>query len=321
MIHISTPFSLGQQFLIRKTTRLPLLKTIREVIINRLIGVLFLMISVAGKAQTILNTGDIAIVGVNSTNPDKFSFVILKNITTNTVINFTDNGFTAGATARTGEGFLTFTTQTNYSAGTVFTWINRSVVASDWNSNSPSSFSFNTSGDQLFAFTGATSNWATQAGITLLFGINYGTALSSTSSASNTVQPIALTSNYFLNLPSSSASNNYFANGSSSVSSVTISGSAPGLLSSFVEATKWFTQSNSTGAATFPTLFITVQWPVDASTSSSGGSVSPSGTTFVNNGASQTYTVTPDPGFIISNVLVDGSSIGAVNNYTFNNVI
>src|SRR6266705_2940767 len=138
MIHISTPFSLRQQFLVEKTTRLLQLKTILEAIINRLIGVLLLMISVAGKAQTVLNTGDIAIVGVNSTNPDKFSFVILKNITTNTVINFTDNGFTADATARTGEGFLTFTAQTNYSAGSVFTWINGSAVVSDWNSNNPS---------------------------------------------------------------------------------------------------------------------------------------------------------------------------------------
>ena len=321
MINISTPFSLRREFLFEKITRLPLLKTIPETIIKCLIALSLLVISVAGKAQTGLNTGDIAIVGINSTNPDKFSFVILKNIATNTVINFTDNGFTADATARTGEGFLTFTAQTNYSAGSVFTWINGSGVASDWNSNNPTSFSFNASGDQLFAFTGSTSNWATQTNITLLFGINYGTALSATSSASNTVQPIALTSNYFVNLPSSSASNNYFANGSSAVSTVTISGSVPGLLSSFVDATKWFTQSNATGGATFPTFFITVQWPIDAFTSSTGGSVSPSGTTFVNNGFNQTYTITPDLGYIISTVLVDGSSIGAVNNYTFNNVI
>src|SRR6266516_178538 len=124
MINISTPFSLRREFLFEKITRLPLLKTIPETIIKCLTAVSLLVISVAGKAQTGLNTGDIAIVG----------------------INFTDNGFTADATARTGEGFLTFTAQTNYSAGSVFTWINGSGVASDWNPNNPTSFSFNASG-------------------------------------------------------------------------------------------------------------------------------------------------------------------------------
>lgn len=37
-------------------------------------------------------------------------------------------------------------------------------------------------------------------------------------------------------------------------------------------------------------------------------------------GASQTFTITPDPGYEIADVLVDGKSIGAVSSYTFNNV-
>lgn len=48
-----------------------------------------------------------------------------------------------------------------------------------------------------------------------------------------------------------------------------------------------------------------------------GGSISPSGSTSVAYGGRKTYTVTPDSGYSISDVLVDGKSVGAVSNYTF----
>ncbi|MFA6257886.1 MAG: immunoglobulin-like domain-containing protein [Candidatus Paceibacterota bacterium] len=54
--------------------------------------------------------------------------------------------------------------------------------------------------------------------------------------------------------------------------------------------------------------------------STAGGTVTPAGTTPVNSGSSQSYTITPNTGYHIANVLVDGSSVGAVLNYTFNNV-
>jgi hypothetical protein len=126
------------------------------------------------KAQTALASGDVSIIGFRATNPDQFTFVLLRDITVGTVINFTDNGFTAGTTGRTGEGFLIFTAQTAYTAGTTFTWTNGTTVAADWSTgsggtaNAPTNFSFNASGDQLFAFQGTTANWSTQSGITLV---------------------------------------------------------------------------------------------------------------------------------------------------------
>jgi predicted ester cyclase len=51
------------------------------------------------------------------------------------------------------------------------------------------------------------------------------------------------------------------------------------------------------------------------------GSISPSGTVTVGYGADQTFAVVPDAGYHIQSVLVDGSSIGAVNSYTFSNTI
>ena len=57
-------------------------------------------------------------------------------------------------------------------------------------------------------------------------------------------------------------------------------------------------------------------------TASSGanGSVTPSGVTTVNSGASQAYVITPNTGYYVAGVLVDGVSAGAVTSYTFSNV-
>lgn len=51
-----------------------------------------------------------------------------------------------------------------------------------------------------------------------------------------------------------------------------------------------------------------------------GGSISPSGIVTVNQGSDISFTITPDTGYQITNVLVDGSSVGAVEEYTFENV-
>ena len=51
-----------------------------------------------------------------------------------------------------------------------------------------------------------------------------------------------------------------------------------------------------------------------------GGSISPSGNVSVREGADQTFTITPDKGYAVFNVKIDGRSIGAVKSYTFENV-
>ena len=55
-------------------------------------------------------------------------------------------------------------------------------------------------------------------------------------------------------------------------------------------------------------------------TSGTGGIISPSGSVSVNHGANQTFTITANIGYKVSNVLVDGSSVGPVTTYTFTNV-
>lgn len=51
-----------------------------------------------------------------------------------------------------------------------------------------------------------------------------------------------------------------------------------------------------------------------------GGTVTPLGETTVNCGGSQNYTVTVNEGYVIEDVLVNGTSVGVVNSYFFENV-
>ena len=55
-------------------------------------------------------------------------------------------------------------------------------------------------------------------------------------------------------------------------------------------------------------------------TAGAGGSISPSGDVSVREGRDQTFTITPDKGYAVANVKIDGKSIGAVKSYTFENV-
>ena len=62
-----------------------------------------------------------------------------------------------------------------------------------------------------------------------------------------------------------------------------------------------------------------IQYQLSAN-SNSGGSISPNGNMIVNQGVNQYYTITPQPGYYISDVIVDGASLGAITSYGFNNI-
>src|SRR5439155_720096 len=55
-------------------------------------------------------------------------------------------------------------------------------------------------------------------------------------------------------------------------------------------------------------------------TAGANGSISPSGALSVNHGANQSFAITPSANYHVADVLVDGSSVGAVTSYTFTNV-
>ena len=96
------------------------------------------------------------------------------------------------------------------------------------------------------------------------------------------------------------------------IADVTVDGSSVGALSGYT-----FTHviSDHTISATF--ALNTYSLTAGAGT---GGSITPSGVVTASYGSSQTFSVTPAPGYSISDVLVDGTSVGAVNSYTFTSI-
>jgi hypothetical protein len=97
------------------------------------------------------------------------------------------------------------------------------------------------------------------------------------------------------------------------ISDVVVDNTSVGLVSSYTFS---HVAANHTIHATFSAV------PTYTITASAGenGSISPSGSVVVNEGDSQTFTITPDAGYEIADVLVDGNSVGAVPTYTIENV-
>ena len=60
---------------------------------------------------------------------------------------------------------------------------------------------------------------------------------------------------------------------------------------------------------------------VITATADEHGKIAPTGDVAVPKGESKTFTITPDSGYHIKDVLVDGKSVGAVGTYTFENVV
>jgi len=86
-----------------------------------------------------------------------------------------------------------------------------------------------------------------------------------------------------------------------------------------VGAVPSYTFINVTNNHTIHADFSVIQYTITAS-AGGGGSISPMGTVVVSHGQSQSFSITPNAGYEISDVLVDGASVGAVPSYTFINV-
>ncbi len=82
-----------------------------------------------------------------------------------------------------------------------------------------------------------------------------------------------------------------------------------------------YTFSNITANRTIAATFVaqTTTYTISAS-AGTGGVISPSGSVSVASGSSKTFTITPNSGYRISTVTVNGSSVGAVSSYTFSNI-
>jgi GH18 family chitinase/lysophospholipase L1-like esterase len=78
-----------------------------------------------------------------------------------------------------------------------------------------------------------------------------------------------------------------------------------------------YTFNNVTANHTIAATFRILTYTITASIASGSGTITPAGVTTVNYGGSQAYTITPATNYVITSVLVDGVSQGAISSYTF----
>lgn len=99
------------------------------------------------------------------------------------------------------------------------------------------------------------------------------------------------------------------------VADIKIDGSSIGVADSYVF-------ENITGNHTIDVTFSPTSTVTHTITASAGtnGTISPTGSVTVAAGGSSSFTITPNGGFIIDDVFVDGNSVGPMNSYTFTNV-
>ena len=71
--------------------------------------------------------------------------------------------------------------------------------------------------------------------------------------------------------------------------------------------------------ASYVTLTVQVLTYTITASAGANGAISPVGVTTLNHTQSQVYAITPNSGYKVSDVLVDGASVGAVSTYTFSN--
>jgi hypothetical protein len=96
------------------------------------------------------------------------------------------------------------------------------------------------------------------------------------------------------------------------IKDVKVDGKSVGVVSSY-------TFTNVTGDHTIEVTFEINTYIIQAF-ANLGGSISPSGTVTVNYGDSKTFTITPNSGYKISAVKVDGVSKGSISSYAFTNI-
>jgi subtilisin family serine protease len=86
-----------------------------------------------------------------------------------------------------------------------------------------------------------------------------------------------------------------------------------------IGAQSTYTFNNVQADHTIEASFTLTTYTIDAS-AGPGGTITPSGAVTVNCGDDQTFTMTPDAGFAVADIVVDGSPVGAAPSYTFDDV-
>lgn len=127
-----------------------------------LLAAILMFTANVSKAQTTLNKGDVAVIGMQADVTKKFSLLLLVDIDANTEFFITDSGVKTDGSFRGSEGGLKYTAPSAQTAGTVITWEDGATntgftAVSDANVGT-NGFLLSTSGDQLILFQGTTAS-------------------------------------------------------------------------------------------------------------------------------------------------------------------
>jgi hypothetical protein len=207
-----------------------------------------------------LSAGDIAIIAVNADAPKSMVFVALVDIPASTTITFTDNAWNASTQVwRTGEASIAWSNSSVTAKGTVVT-ISMGAPTSPFTVDvgtvtTNTTFNMSTTGDQVLAYEGATAPTTNSSSLWL-----YGFSLENWVWGNNTNTsdiPTALAgASVGMTSSATEFDNAYFANGSTSQTTVTVSGTKAELLTLFNDNSKYY--KNDAGPLTYPTYSITV---------------------------------------------------------------
>lgn len=198
----------------------------------------FLFIFQSIVAQSLM-PGDIAIIGLNTDNPDDFSFVALVDLPASTEIRFTDSGVFSDGSFRANEGAVKYTSPNLIPAGTIITFsANSANFATDNDAGvGTSGFNLSASGDQIIAFQGVSSN------PTYIFAVqSYRDSWDATASTSNnSALPTGLISGY----TAVSLGNSETDNDNAVYDMLNTSGAQNELLTLIANTSNWIKSSSS----------------------------------------------------------------------------
>ena len=244
--------------------------------------------------MTILNQGDVAVVGWQPDTVDAFSVVLLVDVDTNHPIIFTDQSWTDGNNFATGEAQFSWTPSSNLTAGTIVTFsetgsdgvlnvyingVSSGTVNATQVGTGGSFWSIASGGDQLFVLQGSL------ASPTLIWGTDFDdsspegawSGIPAGTSGTNSTQPLNsdLNTDYspaYIELGTGTGNGNLYYSG-------TTTGTKAELQAAIANAANWTAQStaftSTAGADPFTSLSaMTVQAPgaaptVDTNTGSS----------------------------------------------------
>ena len=134
----------------------------------------------AGPIGSTLSIGDLAFVEYACDSPDRFSFVLLTDVLENTIINFTDKGWTGSAFASTEETYEWRGVERAYAKGEVI-HIEEGILHSNEGIYNPDFEGFSNSGDQIIAYQGYLTDPSFIAAFSSTDWISSGTPTTNTS--------------------------------------------------------------------------------------------------------------------------------------------